>query len=128
MRLRLLVPAAVAAALLAGCGAPQPSVDGIAPACEKVWAAAKQASNTSQILLVQLRSDVKTLDPGKSYADADLIAGRFPGSTAPAVATVRQQLDAAVKQEMSTIVSQPTCFSSGERTMAQQALASTTSG
>jgi hypothetical protein len=115
---------ALGALVLTGC-----SATGKVPAaaasdlCDQVRQAAKQASNSSQELLVQLRSQVQAAAPGSTYSATDLIAGRFPGSDAPSVATLRRQLSAAVKSEMTTIVGQPQCFSSGELTMAKQALA-----
>ncbi len=91
--------------------------------CEQARTAAKNASNDSQELLVQLRSQAHTVAPGTTYSDTDLIAGRFQGSVAPSVVALRGQLSVALKREMTAIVGQPQCFSSGELTMAKQALA-----
>jgi len=119
----------VGALVLTGC-----SVTGQTPAaaasdlCTQARSAAKSASNDSQELVVQLRNKVQAAAPGTSYSDTDLIAGRFPGGTAPAIAALRGQISAAVKREMTAIVSQPQCFSSGELTMAKQALGSPGTG
>lgn len=119
----------VTALVLTGC-----SVTGQTPAaaasdrCNQARSAAKNASNDSQELVVQLRSKVQAAAPGSSYSDPDLIAGRFPGGTAPAIVALRGQISAAIKREMTAIAGQPQCFSSGELTMAKQALGSPGAG
>lgn len=119
----------VGALVLTGC-----SVTGQTPAavasdrCNQARTAAKNASNDSQELVVQLRSEVQAAAPGTSYSDPDLIAGRFPGGTAPAIVALRGQISAAIRREMTAIVGQPQCFSSGEITMAKQALGSPGAG
>lgn len=96
--------------------------------CIKARATAKAASNDSQVLLVQLRSAAQAVAPGTTYTATDLIAGHFPGSSAPPASTLRQQVTGAVQREMSTIVSSPQCFGSGELAMARQALGASGSG
>lgn len=117
------------ALLLAGCsGSGQTPAAAASDLCNQARSAAKNASNNSQELVVQLRSKVQASAPGTSYSDPDLIAGRFPGGTAPAIVALRGQISAAVKREMAAIVGQPQCFSSGELTMAKQALGSPGTG
>lgn len=119
----------VGALVLTGCSATgQTPAAAASDLCNQARSAAKNASNSSQELVVQLRSEARAAAPGTAYSDTDLIAGRFPGATAPAIVALRGQITAAVKREMTAIVSQPQCFSSGEITMAQQALGSPGTG
>ena len=109
--------------VLTGCSATgQTPAAAASDLCDQARTAVKNASNDSQELLVQLRSQARVAAPGASYSDTVLIAGRFPGGAAPSVVALRAQLSAAVKREMTPIVGQPQCFSSGELTMAKQAL------
>ena len=122
-RLSILV-GVLGALVLTGCSATgQTPAAAASDLCNQARTAAKNASNDSQELLVQLRGQAHAAAPGSTYSDTDLIAGRFPGGAAPSVVALRGQLSVVVKREMTAIVGQPQCFSSGELTMAKQALA-----